>query len=78
VWSTEPGLQFYSGNFLDGRAPRDIGKGGTRYGLRSAFCLEPSHFPDSVNHAHFPSTALDAGGWYHGEIRYRFCADRDG
>jgi len=78
VWSTEPGLQFYSGNFLDGRTPRDSGKGGTRYGFRSAFCLEPSHFPDSVNHAHFPSTALEAGEWYHGEIRYRFCTDRDG
>ncbi len=78
VWSTEPGLQFYSGNHLDGRTPRDIGKGGKRYGLRSGFCLEPSHFPDSVNHAHFPSTVLEAGAWYHGEIRYRFRTDRDG
>lgn len=78
VWSTEPGLQFYSGNFLDGRAPRDIGKGGTRYGFRSGFCLEPSHFPDSVNHPHFPSTILEAGDWYHGEIRYRFGTDRGG
>jgi aldose 1-epimerase len=75
VWSTEPGIQFYSGNFLQGIAPRDVGKGGAIYGHRSAFCLEPSHFPDSVNHPHFPSTTLDAGDWYHGEIRYRFLAD---
>jgi aldose 1-epimerase len=77
VWSTEPGLQFYSGNYLEGRTPRDVGKGGTRYGFRSAFCLEPSHFPDSVHHAHFPSTELGAGEWYRGEIRYRFRTDRD-
>jgi aldose 1-epimerase len=76
VRSTEPGIQFYSGNFLQGIAPRDVGKGGTVYGHRSAFCLEPSHFPDSVNHPQFPSTVLEAGGRYHGEIRYRFLADR--
>lgn len=78
VWSTEPGLQFYSGNYLDGRAPRDLGKGGTSYGLRSAFCLEPSHFPDSVNHPGFPTTVLDPGATYRGEIRYRFRTDREG
>ena len=57
--------------------PMDFRKGGTRHGLRSAFRLEPSQFPDSVNHAHFPSTVLEAGEWYRGEIRYRFRTDRD-
>lgn len=75
VWSTEPGLQFYSGNFLDGRSPRDVGKGRVRYGFRSAFCLEPSHFPDSVNHPHFPTTELQPGESYRGRIRYRFITD---
>jgi len=41
VWSTEPGIQLYSGNFLEGKAPRDVGKGGTVYAFRTAFCLEP-------------------------------------
>ncbi len=53
VWTTEPGLQFYSGNFLTGS---DIGFSGKPYGLRSAFCLEAQHFPDSPNHPEFPST----------------------
>lgn len=72
VWSTEPGLQFYSGNFLEGLAPRDVGKGGTVYGFRSAFCLEPSRFPDSPNHPEFPSTVLEPGQWTGGRIVYRF------
>lgn len=75
VWSTEPGCQLYSGNYLDGRAPRDVGKGAV-FGFRSGFCLEPSHFPDSVHHPHFPSTVLEAGGWTGGVIRYRFLTDR--
>lgn len=69
VYTTEPGLQFYSGNFLDGS---DIGKGGKRYGFRSAFCLEAQHFPDSPNHPHFPSTTLAPGERYHQETIYRF------
>lgn len=77
VWSTEPGLQFYSGNGLDGRRPRDLGKQGIVYGRRTAFCLEPSHYPDSVHHPGFPSTVLPAHGRYRGEIRYRFSTDRD-
>jgi aldose 1-epimerase len=74
VWSTEPGLQVYSGNFLEGKAPRDIGKKGAVYGFRSAFCLEPSHFPDSVNRPEFPSTVIRAGERYSGKTAYRFSA----
>ena len=55
VLTTEPGVQFYSGNFLDGSVP---GKGGKSYPLRSGFCLETQHFPDSPNHPRFPSTVL--------------------
>lgn len=57
ILTTEPGLQFYSGNFLHGQR----GKGGKVYALRSACCLETQHYPDSVNHANFPSTILRAG-----------------
>ena len=69
VYTTEPGLQFYSGNFLDGS---DSGKGGKRYGFRSAFCLEAQHFPDSPHHPHFPSTVLLPTETYHQETIYRF------
>ncbi|AWK88162.1 aldose epimerase family protein [Azospirillum thermophilum] len=72
VLSTEPGLQLYTGNFLEGKSPRDLGKGGTLYTRHSAFCAEPSHFPNSVNIPHFPSTALWPGQWYAGQIVYRF------
>jgi aldose 1-epimerase len=72
VWSTEPGLVFYGGNNLEGIAPRDVGKGGLVYERRSALCLEPGHFPDSPNHANFPSTVLRPGQWFSGEIAYRF------
>ncbi|WP_353861855.1 aldose epimerase family protein [Azospirillum formosense] len=72
VLSTEPGVQVYTGNFLDGQTPRDLGKGGTLYTRHSAFCLEPSHFPNAVNIPSFPSTALAPGQWYAGRIVYRF------
>jgi aldose 1-epimerase len=72
VWSTEPGVQFYSGNFLEGKIPRDLGKASTVYPFRSAFALEPSHFPDSVNQPEFPSTVLNPGEWYSGKIVYKF------
>jgi aldose 1-epimerase len=74
VWSTEPGLQFFTANALTGEAPRDVGKGGTAYGARSAFCLEPQRFPDSPNHPHFPSTVLGRGERCRGRILYRFAA----
>ena len=72
VWTTEPGLQVYSGNFLEGKAPRDVGKGGAVYKFRTGFCLEPQHFPDSPNKPSFPSTVLNAGDWYSGKTVYKF------
>lgn len=69
VWTTEPGLQFYSGNFLDGS---DIGKGGKKYEYRSAICLEAQHFPDSPNHTNFPSTVLKPGETYRQKTVYKF------
>ncbi len=69
VWSTDPGLQFYSGNFLDGTI---TGKGGWVYQFRDAFCMEPQHFPDSPNHPKFPSVVLKPGQTYHNTILYRF------
>jgi len=72
IFTTEPGVQFYSGNFLEGKVPRDVGKGDKIYGLRSGFCLEPQHFPDSVNKPQWPSTRLAPGEWYSGKIVYKF------
>jgi len=69
VWSTEPGLQFYSGNFLDGTI---TGKAGHIYQFRNAFAMEPQHFPDSPNHDNFPSVVLHPGDTYHNTIVYRF------
>ncbi len=71
VLSTEPGLQFYSGNFLDGSI---TGKGGRAYHGRAAFCMEPQHFPDSPNQPSFPSTVLKPGQVFHSTIEYRFSA----
>jgi aldose 1-epimerase len=68
VLTTQPGLQFYSGNFLDGTIH---GKGGKAYGYRSAFCLETQHFPDSPNKPQFPSTELKPGQTYHQITVYR-------
>lgn len=69
ILTTEPGLQFYSGNGLDGR---DLGKSGKVYEYRSAFCLEPQHFPDSPNYPDFPSVELNPGEMYHSITKYRF------
>jgi aldose 1-epimerase len=55
ILTTEPGIQFYSGNFLDGSF---LGRGGQSYAKRSGFCLETQHFPDSPNQPTFPSTEL--------------------
>lgn len=73
VLTTEPGIQFYAGNFLDGS---NVGKGGKAYRHRSAFCLETQHFPDSPNHPEFPSTVLEPGGTYRQTTVYRFSARR--
>jgi aldose 1-epimerase len=69
VYTTEPGLQFYSGNFLDGTLH---GKGGHAYGHRSGLCLETQHFPDSPNHANFPSVILEPGAVYSSRTVYAF------
>jgi aldose 1-epimerase len=69
VWTTEPGIQFYSGNFLDGSVK---GKEGKSYELRGAFCLETQHFPDSPNQPNFPSTELKPGEKYEHTCIYRF------
>jgi len=67
--TTEPGVQFYSGNFLDGK---DKGKGGIIYQKHWGFCLEAQHFPDSVNHPNFPTTILKPGETYRQTTIYRF------
>ena len=68
VWTTEPGLQFYTGNFLDGKFS---GKG-RPFSLRSAFCMETQHYPDSPNKPDFPTTTLRPGQTYHTNSVYRF------
>ena len=69
VDTTEPGVQFYAGNRLDGSA---VGKGGDAYGKRSGFCLETQHFPDSPNKPHFPSTLLRPGETYSSKTVFTF------
>jgi len=69
VHTTEPALQFYSGNFLSGK---NIGKKGHSYVYRSGFCLESQHYPDSPNKPEFPSTVLDPGKKYSSMTVYRF------
>lgn len=69
VYTTEPGIQFYSGNFLDGSVH---GKGGKAYGSRSAFCLETQHYPDSPNHPDFPTTELKPGRTFHEVTIFKF------
>jgi aldose 1-epimerase len=71
VLTTEPGIQFYTGNFLDGTVK---GKGGAVYKKHAGFCLETQHFPDSVNHPSFPSTTLQPGKTYSSATVFRFSA----
>jgi aldose 1-epimerase len=69
ILTTEPGIQFYSGNFLDGSL---TGKDGAVYNYRNGFCLETQHFPDSPNKPEFPSTILRPGEEYHTTTVFRF------
>lgn len=69
VFTNEPAMQFYGGNFLNGS---DTGKYGKKYKFRTAFCLETQHFPDSPNHMNFPSTFLNPGEEYHSICIYKF------
>lgn len=70
ILTTEPGLQFYSGNFMDANGPR--GKQGKAYPFRAAICLETQHFPDGPNQPSFPSTVLKPGETYTSKTIYRF------
>jgi aldose 1-epimerase len=72
LFTQEPGVQFYSGNFLDGSL---TGKG-CAYPFRGGFCIEPEHYPDSPNQAAFPSTILRPGETYATESRFKFSVER--
>jgi aldose 1-epimerase len=72
VLTTQPGVQFYSGNFLDGSLE---GKGGVAYEKYSAMCLETQHFPDSPNHSNFPTTVLRAGETFEELAVFRFSTE---
>jgi aldose 1-epimerase len=69
VYTTEPGVQFYTGNFLDGTL---TGKNGVVYKQYAAFCLETQHYPDTVNQPNFPSNVLKAGQSYHSKTVFKF------
>lgn len=69
VYTDEPGVQFYTGNFMDGST---IGKSGEEHQKRSGFCLETQHFPDSPNQPNFPSTLLEPGALYESTTVYQF------
>jgi aldose 1-epimerase len=71
IWTTEPAIQFYSGNFLDGRSH---GKNGVAYAKHAGLCLETQHYPDSPNHPEFPSTILRPGQTFNSLTTYRFSA----
>ena len=73
VTSTEPGVQFYTGNFLDGKIQ---GKGGYMYLRRYGFCLETQHYPDSPNHVNFPSTILRPGEEYKSQTVFTFSVEK--
>jgi len=72
VMTTEPAIQFYSGNFLKGQE----GKGGKVYAHRSALCLETQHYPDSVNHENFPNTILSPGKTFESKTTWVFGIDK--
>lgn len=69
VFTEEPAVQFYSGNFLNGK---DKGKSGEYYGYRTAFCLETQHFPDLPNQSEFPLTELNPGEISNTSSEYKF------
>lgn len=74
AFSTEPGMQFFSGNFFGGKPP--YGKGELPIEFRSGFCLEPQHYPDSPNRPEFPNVVLRKGDWYTGRIVYKFSVEQ--
>ena len=74
VLTTQPGMQFYSGNFLDGSL---VGKKGIVYHKYAGLCLEPQHFPDAPNHSNFPSTVLRPGEEYKQTTVFRFSVHKE-
>jgi aldose 1-epimerase len=72
VWTTEPGIQFYAGNFLDGSL---YGPSGHSYRQSDALALETQHYPDSPNQPNFPSTVLNPGETYETTTIYKFLVD---
>jgi len=74
IFTTEPGIQFYTGNFLDGSI---IGKSGKPYGFRNGFCLETQHFPDSPNKPEFPSVVLKSGETYKTTTIHKFSVKQE-
>ena len=75
VLTTEPGIQFYAGNFLDGTL---VGTSGKMYRQSYGFALETQHYPDSPNHDNFPSTVLRPGEVYETTTIYKFSPQRHG
>ncbi len=73
MYTTEPGVQFYTSNFLDGKQKA---KGGGTYPQHAAFCLEAQHYPDSVHHENFPSIVLKPGDTYRQTTIYKFSAEK--
>ena len=71
IWTDQPAIQLYTGNFLDGSV---VGKGGKAYGKHAALCLETQHFPDSPNHPNFPTTVLEPGQVFRSVTVHRFTA----
>jgi aldose 1-epimerase len=71
VETDQPGMQFYTGNHLDGTV---TGKGGKMYHKRDGLCLETQHFPDSPNHPNFPTTELKPGKTFHSTTVFKFTA----
>jgi aldose 1-epimerase len=69
VSTTEPGLQLYTGNFLDAKL---VGKNGRSYGRRSGFCLETQHYPDTPNQPNFPTTLIRPGQDYESQTTFTF------
>jgi aldose 1-epimerase len=72
VWTTEPGVQLYTGNHL---RPDVVGKAGKPYMKHGALCLETQHFPDSPNHENFPSTVLRPNETFHSRTSYKFLTE---
>jgi len=73
IYTTEPGIQFYSGNFLDGTL---VGTSGHMYRQGDGFALETQHYPDSPNHANFPSTVLRPGQEYRTTTIYQLSTNK--